>query len=98
MEPISLILALLVSSFAAGAALAQVTWNMVEAWIHASAIQGGYANILANRLTDGDYHVVGGVFTPTGVRIAIQTWTAHDVDPELVRKLRTSGGIIRVQT
>ncbi|GGN48832.1 hypothetical protein GCM10011579_001920 [Streptomyces albiflavescens] len=98
MEPISLILFLLASSFAAGAALSQVTWDMVHTWIHARAMRGGYAEILSERLASGDYHVVGGVFTPFGVRTAAQTWDAHAMDPELVRKLRTSGGVIRVQT
>ncbi|MFD9902989.1 hypothetical protein [Streptomyces sp. NPDC059063] len=98
MEPISLILLLMAGGFAAGAVLAQVTWDMVDSWVSAQAMRGGYAEILSNRLATGDYHVVGGVFAPNGVMTATQIWDAHALDPELARRLRTSGGVIRVHT
>lgn len=97
MEPISIILLLLASS-AAGAALAQVTWDMVDRWIHTRALRGGYAEIISSRLADGEYHVVGGVFSAHGVHTATQAWDARTLDPVLTRRLETSGGVIRVQT
>ncbi|MFI8931785.1 hypothetical protein ACIG3E_29445 [Streptomyces sp. NPDC053474] len=98
MEPISLLLLLMAGGFAAGAVLALVTWDMVNGWISARAVRGGYAEILSERLTTGDYHVVGGIFSPYGVRTATQVWDAHAIDPELARRLRASRGVIRVQT
>ncbi|MEU6762767.1 hypothetical protein ABZ916_09605 [Streptomyces sp. NPDC046853] len=98
MDPISLILLVMAGSFAAGAVLAQVTWDMVDSWISTRAVPGGYAEILSSRLATGDYHVVGGVFTSYGTKTASQTWDGHALDPELVRRLGTSGGVIRVYT
>ncbi|MEU6254827.1 hypothetical protein [Streptomyces sp. NPDC047043] len=97
MEPISLILLLLAGGFA-GAAIAQVTWDMVDNWIRSRALRGGYAEIISSRLAGGDYHVVAGIFSPYGVRTSMQTWDAQALDPELARRLRTSGGVIRVRT
>ncbi|MEU5316701.1 hypothetical protein AB0G67_08235 [Streptomyces sp. NPDC021056] len=97
MEPISVILFLLASGLA-GAALAQVTWDMVDTWIHARALSGGYAEIISSRLASGDYHVVGGVFSAQGVRTATRTWDARGLDPALSRRLEQSGGVIRVRT
>ncbi|MEI5101930.1 hypothetical protein RB200_29675 [Streptomyces sp. PmtG] len=98
MEPLSLILLLLLGGAAAGAVLAQVTWDMVNGWIHTRALRGGYAEILSERMASGDYCVVGGVFNAHGVRTATQTWQAHALDPELARRLRTQRGVIRVHT
>ncbi|WP_432176280.1 hypothetical protein [Streptomyces sp. Tue6028] len=98
MEPISLILLLLAGGLATGAVLALLTWDMLDAWISAQAMRGGYAEILSTRLAGGDYHVVSGVFAPNGVRTATRTWDTHALDPELARRLGTSGGVIRVRT
>ncbi|GHE40949.1 hypothetical protein GCM10018785_08120 [Streptomyces longispororuber] len=98
MEPISLLLLLMAGGFAAGAVLALVTWDMVEGWVSARAVRGGYAEILSERLSTGEYHVVGGVFSPYGVRTATQVWDARALDPELARRLRVAGGVIRVHT
>ncbi|WP_210584675.1 hypothetical protein [Streptomyces sp. GESEQ-35] len=97
MEPISIIF-LLLAGLAAGAVLAQVTWDMVDTWVRGRSLRGGYAEILSSRLASGDYHVVAGIFTSAGVRAADQTWDAHALDPELTRRLATSGGVIRVRT
>lgn len=97
MEPISLILLLLAGGLA-GAALSQLTWTMVDTWIHSRALRGGYAEIISSRLATGDYHVVAGIFSSYGVRTASQTWDARALDPELARRLSASGGVIRVQT
>lgn len=98
MEPISLILFFLMAGGLAGAALALVTWDMVDTWIRSRALRGGYAEIISSRLATGDYHVVAGVFSSGGARTATQMWDARALDPELTRRLRTSGGVIRVRT
>ena len=98
MEPISLILLLLAGGLATGAVLALLTWDVVDAWISAQAVRGGYAEILSTRRASGDYHVVSGIFAPNGVRTATRAWDTHALDPELARRVSSSGGAIRVKT
>lgn len=96
MEPISLILLLLVGA-AAGAAVAVLSWRTVDQWIQAKAIRAGTATIIRQRLADGKYRVVTGVFTPSGAKVASKTWEAAQLDSELARRF---GGrnTIRVKT
>jgi hypothetical protein len=95
MEPISLIIALIISAVAGAAStVAYLNWSEIRSWITQNQVPAGYATVIARRLGSGQYEVVAGVFGPSRMQVRSAAWQARQLDPYLAGNLNK---VIRVQ-
>ncbi len=93
------LLILLVGAVVGGAILiAVLEWTRVEGWIRAHQIPNGFGEVMQERLANGRYRVVAGVFTRSGTRRGKTIWEAGELDSELTSRLTTGSNVIRVYT
>jgi hypothetical protein len=98
MEPFTIIALLLGGMLAAGATVLLLSWRTIHSWVLANGVRDGYGAIVADRLANGDYHVVAGIFGPTNNEVLRSTWRANALDEYLVRQLEAGDGVIYVRT
>jgi hypothetical protein len=92
MEPISIIL--IVTGVMSAAAL---TWRTIKSWIEAHKVPSGYAEVLRERLANGKYRVVAGVFDQRGTQVARREWVKTKIDSDLTTRFGNSDAI-RIKT
>jgi hypothetical protein len=98
MEPITLILIALLAAGAGAAVIVELlSWSTIEEYVSSKSIAGGSAKIIKNRLQSGRYHVVVGVFRPSGSEIASQSWQAAQLDTNLETRFG-SRNVIQIKT
>jgi hypothetical protein len=70
----------------AAAALVTLTIAAVRDWFAAQRTPAsGCGELVRERLANGNYRVVGGVFDRRGIRTASASWEAQSLDGELQR-------------
>jgi hypothetical protein len=94
MDPITL---LVLAAVGIAAKAATVTWRTISNWLNANRIPGGTARIIKERLKNGDYKVVSGVFSAQDTLRVNHAWQAHKLDSELASEFERGGGVIVVK-
>lgn len=94
MDPITLLVFAAIGAVAAAATV--ITWQAVENWLAAKRVYGGTARIIQERLQNGKYQVVAGVFDTRGTLTAQQVWKGGSLDNELTSQFQRNGGVIVV--
>ena len=88
---------ILIALLLAGAVVACLPWSEISSWLTSRKNSvSDYAEIIKERLSNGNYKVIAGVFNKHGVKTSAQTWEAKDLDTELESKFGGSN-LIRVE-
>ena len=98
MEPFTMLFLLLLGAAAAATVVSVLTWSAVEDWIQAHKVDSGFAQIVRNRMANGNFRVVTGVFDSTGDLKSSEAWEAIELDTELQGRFSMEGNVIRVTT
>jgi hypothetical protein len=97
MDPISL---LVIAAISAAVAAAVISWRTVQNWIAGKRVRvgvyGGTARIINERMQNGNYRVVAGVFDSLGTLKAQQVWKGGSLDHELTSRFQQNEGVIVV--
>jgi len=98
MDPVSLLVIAVISAAAVAATV--ISWRTIQTWIAGKRVRagayGGAARIISERMQNGNYRVVAGVFDSLGTRTAQQVWRGGSLDAELTSKFQQNGGVIVV--
>jgi hypothetical protein len=95
MDPITLLI--LAAVGAAATSVAVISWRAVQKWINAHRVPNGTARIVREKLRNGNYRVVSGVFDNKGDLRSQKTWEAERLDEDLDGEFRRSNGTIVVR-
>jgi hypothetical protein len=95
MDPITLTILAIMAI--AGGSLAVVHWSTIQDWVWGHRVPQGTAEIIRQKLANGDFAVVAGTFSPWGRKIATHTWKAKELDSELEGEFWKAGGKIVVR-
>ncbi len=71
---------------AAALVVAIVTWELISQWLTVVKSKGTWAKIIKDRLDNGDFVVVGGVFDDADTLVEEKSWRAKELDDELRQK------------
>ena len=82
---------------AAGAAALIVSWDDIYNWlfVHKTNIND-YAELIKQKMNDGNVKIVAGVFTRNNVKIASEEFVAESLDEEL-KKLFGNKDKVRIE-
>ena len=77
--------------------LASLAWDAISSWIEQNRTPSTrYAELIRERLANGRYRVVGGVFTASGKCQARQAWEVDELDDD-TRRVFGSRDRVRVK-
>lgn len=80
---------------AVGAVIASLAWSAIKSWFSDHTLDtSAYGEIIKNKLNNGDYRVVAGVFNRNGNRTAKKTWHAKELEDDLQYKFGSNNKII----
>jgi len=83
-----MILELLAVLLFAGLVVACLTWDTLMSWFASNKSSiSDYGEIVAEKLNNGNYSVVAGVFDKRRKNLSQQTWEASELDSELSSRL-----------
>lgn len=89
-----MILELLFALLIAGAVLAVLAWDEVSNWLNANTDSySQYGELIKERLANGNYKVVAGVFNKHKNKTATNSWEAEELDSELESKFNRKNRI-----
>lgn len=70
--------------------VALLAWNTVSDWLRRSRVSSAdCGTLIREKLADGNYRVVCGLFTASGAQSSQTVWECSALDDELRRKLGT---------
>jgi hypothetical protein len=95
---LDLLLAAAAAALIGAAAVAVLHWRRIEREIQARKIEDGFAQVFDDGLRNGYHEVHIDVFDRSGSRQTSRVIKARELDDETERRLRESGGTIRVYT
>jgi hypothetical protein len=95
MDPITLLI--LAVAGLAGTSVVVVSWQAIQKWLNANRIPGGTGRIIREKLQNGNYRVVSGVFDTQGTLQTQRSWEAARLDAELDNEFQRSNGTIVVR-
>jgi hypothetical protein len=95
---IELLLAAAAAVLLGATVVAVLHWRRVEREIQMRKIEDGFAKVFDDGIRDGYHEVHIDVFDRNGSRQTTRVIKARELDDETERRLRESGGTIRVYT
>ncbi|MGD0240914.1 MAG: hypothetical protein ABSB59_11390 [Streptosporangiaceae bacterium] len=95
---IDLLLAAAAAVLLGAAVVAVLHWRRVQREIQMRKIEDGFAEIFDDGLRNGYHEVHIDVFDRSGSRQTTRVIKARELDDETQRRLRESGGTVRVYT
>jgi hypothetical protein len=95
---IDLLLAAAAAALLGAAVVAVLHWRRIEREIQARKLEDGFAQVFDDGLRNGYHEVHIDVFDRSGSRQTSRVIKARELDDETERRLRESGGTIRVYT
>jgi len=76
----------IIGAIAAAIVVGVVTWHAISEWLAVAKSKGTWAKIIKDRLENGDFVVVGGVFDDQENIVEQRAWRAKDLDEELRKR------------
>ncbi|QMW05437.1 hypothetical protein [Spirosoma foliorum] len=77
----------LIALLFAGAVITLLVWNDIYTWLNGNQVsEAKYAEIIKEKLDNGNYKVVAGVFTKKGATLATKAWETKELDKDLQSK------------
>jgi hypothetical protein len=87
---------LLIALLIGGAIVAYLAWSDISAWLSTKTNNlSQYGEIIKERLSNGNYKVVAGIFNKRSLRTSSKTWEAKELGQDLQTKFRGTD-VIRV--
>jgi len=77
--------------------VASIAYDIINDWLQQHrTVSSSHAELIREKLDNGDYRVVAGVFDKRGTRTAQQSWEGSSLDDDLQRKFGNRD-VIRVE-
>jgi hypothetical protein len=95
---IEILLAAAAAALLGAAVVAVLHWRRVQREIQARKIEDGFAEIYDDGIRNGYHEVHIDVFNRSGSHQTTRVIKARELDDETERRLRQSGGTVRVYT
>jgi hypothetical protein len=77
---------LLIGGVVAVLVAAIITWELISEWLMVAKSKGTWAKIIKDRLENGDFVVVAGVFDEADNLIEETSWRAKELDEDIRKK------------